>query len=338
MHYKEAPMSNAIILADAWRVIYDDATIDAISRLVSLPDRPYTSKEPENYLPLLADVEYIFSGWGMAKADEAFLSAAPKLKAIFYGAGSVKGYVTDAMWARGVRVCSAWGANAIPVAEYTLGHILLALKGNLAAGAAYKSSQGKTRYTFTPAGGYRSIVGIVSAGMIGRRVIAHLHSVLPQVDVLVYDPFLTPQQAADFGITLTDLPNLFANADIVSLHTPDLPETKGMITGEMIASMKPHATLINSARGAVIEEECMLDVLEQRPDLQAVLDVTHPEPPRDNSRLFTLPNVFLTPHIAGSIGPECARHGVYMLEELRRLLAGEPLQWELNSQRVKTMA
>lgn len=325
-----------LFIADAWRVIYDDQTIAKIKENVYIYDKPYTKKEILDNLQVLQDCEIIFSGWGVPVMDETFLRHAPNLKIVFYGAGSVKCFVTDALWERGIRVCSAWGANALPVAEYTLAHILLGLKRCLPVSRNFTQSRGQKRYDIIPAGGYNSTVGIVSTGMIGRRVIQLLKNF--SVHILAYDPYLTPQQAAELGVKKVSLAELFAQSDVVSIHTPALEETRKMITGQLIASMKPGATLINSARGSVIDEAAMIQVLQQRPDLQAVLDVTDPEPPLPDSPLWTMPNVMLTPHIAGSIGPECARHGVYMYEECCRYLAGEPLQWEIDRERVKTMA
>ena len=90
--------------------------------------------------------------------------------------------------------------------------------------------------------------------------------------------------------------------------------------------MKPYTTFINSSRGAVVRETEMTDVLQQRPDLVAVIDVTYPEPPSLDSPLFTLPNVILTPHIAGAMNTECRRLGQLMIDELERHLAGQPLR------------
>ena len=156
--------------------------------------------------------------------------------------------------------------------------------------------------------------------------------------VIAYDPFVDEATAAKLGVTLVTLEALFAQSDVVSLHTPWLPETVGLITGELIASMKPCATFINTSRGAVVWEEEMLDVLAARPDLQAVLDVVWPEPPAPESRLFDLPNVVLTPHIAGSMGAECHRMGRYMIDELDRYLAGEPLRWGITREKAAILA
>jgi phosphoglycerate dehydrogenase-like enzyme len=102
--------------------------------------------------------------------------------------------------------------------------------------------------------------------------------------------------------------------------------------------MKSGASFINTARGAIVREPEMVAVLQARPDLFAVLDVFDPEPPEPGSPLYALPNVFLTPHIAGSIGRECWRMGEYMLAEVRRFLAGEPLQWRVTRQSAELMA
>jgi len=102
--------------------------------------------------------------------------------------------------------------------------------------------------------------------------------------------------------------------------------------------MKPYSTFINSSRGAIVREAEMVNVLQERTDLTAVLDVTYPEPPLPDSPLYTLANVILTPHIAGSVGSECQRIGQYMLDELRRYLAGQPLKYALSRMQVANMA
>jgi phosphoglycerate dehydrogenase-like enzyme len=111
-----------------------------------------------------------------------------------------------------------------------------------------------------------------------------------------------------------------------------------MITGVHLAAMKPGATFISTARGVVVREAEMIAVLQQRPDLYAVLDVTSPEPPEPGSALYTLPNAILTPHIAGSLDAECRRMGQYMVEELRHYIAGESLKWAITRKRAKVMA
>ena len=179
-------------------------------------------------------------------------------------------------------------------------------------------------------------MGLISLGMIGRMVAERLKTF--DVNVIAYDPYVSAEDGATLGVERVLLAEVFARADVVSLHTPWLPETVGMITGEHIAAMKPGATFINTARGAVVREPEMIAALQQRPDLYAILDVTYPEPPEPGSALYTLPNVVLTPHIAGSMFEECRRMGQYIIDELKRYLAGEPLRWAVSRERAKIMA
>lgn len=125
---------------------------------------------------------------------------------------------------------------------------------------------------------------------------------------------------------------------MVSLHTPWLPETEGMIRGKHFAAMKPGATFINTARGAIVRENEMTDALKSRPDLFALLDVTHPEPPLADSPLLTVPNVIITPHVAGANANECKRNGSYMVDELKRYLRGKPLRFAITKEKAAIMA
>lgn len=329
------PTALYILDAHYFPLIYGKEEQRDLASLVRLVSPPQTRDSVAADVRILRDVEVILSGWGAPCMDAAFLDAAPRLRYVCYGAGSVRGIVTDTFWDRGVRISSAWGANAVPVAEYAFAQILFCLKLGWPLARAVRQAR-----CFVPReqafGAYRSTVGIVSLGMIGRRVCDLLRAT--DTCVIAYDPFTTPEAAAQSGVTLVGLDELFSRADVVSLHTPWLPETENMIRGRHFRSMKPNASFINTARGAVVAEPEMLEVLAERPDLQAVLDVTHPEPPPPDSPLYTLPNVILTPHIAGSVSGECQRHGRYMVEELRRYLAGEPLRWEISRERAKTLA
>ncbi|MCL2088600.1 MAG: hydroxyacid dehydrogenase [Oscillospiraceae bacterium] len=329
-------MKKALIIADAYAAVYNEGLIDKIKQKVDLYDRPYKSGEIMQNLGVLSDCEIMFSTWGIPKIDRDFLRHAPNLKLVLYGAGSVKHFVTDASWDAGVRVCSAWVANDIPVAEYTLANILFGLKRGLQNARTYTESRGQQRTSMSPAGCYHSNVGIISTGAIGRMVISLLKNF--EVNIKAYDPYLTEERAKELGVEKTTLEDVFACCDVVSLHTPLLAETRGMITGKHIDSMKQGAMLINTARGAIIREDEMIRSLKERDDLFAVLDVTDPEPPAPDSQLWDMKNILLTPHIAGSMGNECYRNGLYMYEECCRYLDDLPMKWELTREMVKIMA
>ena len=286
-------------------------------------------------LSLLADVEVIFSGWGAPVMDEAFLAAAPNLRAVFYGAGSVRSFVTEAVWQRGIVLTTAATANAVPVSEYTLAAILFSLKHGWRYSRQVRDEKTFPKRDQVP-GAYDSTVGLISLGLIGRLVLERLKPF--DLRVLAYDPFVDVEYARQNDVELVLLGELFRRSDVVSVHTPWLKETEGLITGAHLASMKPGATFINTARGAVVRESEMNEVLRQRPDLQAILDVTHPEPPAPDSPLYTLPNVILTPHIAGSLDVECRRMGRHMVEELRRYIDGKPLRWRVTPEAAKRRA
>jgi phosphoglycerate dehydrogenase-like enzyme len=319
----------------ALREVYSEAHQQAIAGLLDIVAAPQTAASLQETPELLNDVNVIISSWGVPTMDEHFLARALKLKAVFHGAGTIRPIVSAAFWQRGIVITSAYQFNAIAVAEYTLATILLSLKRVWHYSQLVKEMRSFPAQKPLP-GTYGSNVGIVSLGSIGRKVVQHLQH--HEVNVLVYDPFLSDEGAQKLAVSKVSLEHLFSTSDVVSLHTPALDETHNMITGEHLASMKEGATLINTARGWVLDELALIDVLQQRPDLYAVLDVTDPEPPEETSSLYDLPNVILTPHLAGNIAKERERHGQAMLEELQRYLAGEPLLHAITQQQAQIMA
>lgn len=281
------------------------------------------------------EADVVLSTWSMPKLDDEILDALPALRAVFYAAGSVKYFMTDAAWNRGLVVSSAWQANSLPVAEYSLAASLLSLKRVWHHSRMMRSPELSHDTLFMP-GAYKSKVGLVSLGAVGRATAKMLAPF--DVSVLAYDPFQSPEQAGELGVSLVTLEEIFSTCDVVSIHTPWLPETERMISGRLIATMKEGATLINTSRGAVVAEDELIEVFKRRPDLTALLDVTYPEPPSIDSELRSLPNVVLTPHIAGSVQAECARMGRWMAQELQRFASGEPLRYALDRQMVEKMA
>lgn len=324
-----------LLRSSAYDAIYGAQERAAIAELVEITAAPQTAETVTEQPDVLRVVDVILSGWGMPVVDAAFLAHAPRLQAIFYGAGSVRGFVTDALWERGIRVTSAQAANAVAVADYTLAAIVFALKHGWQLAAQTRREQRFPSRDAIP-GVYEATVGIISLGMIGRLVRERLRPF--DVRILAYDPLVTAQEAARLHVALCSLETLFREADVVSLHAPLLPQTRELITGELLAALPAGATFINTARGALVREEDMIGVLRRRPDLHAVLDVTWPEPPPPDSPLYTLPNITLTPHIAGAVGRERRRLGRMMVGELRRYVAGEPLQHELTRELVERMA
>lgn len=292
-------------------------------RVELLCDRPLSAEEALADPARLARVETLFSGWGGFPLTAELLAGLPRLRAVFFAGGTIKGQVTDAFWARSIPIVSAAPANARPVAEYTVAALIFGLKGFVPRAAALRDGEPWGQSRAWP-GTYRTTVGLVSFGAIAREVRRLLGSF--SVDVLVHDPYLTADQARTHDVTPVPLDVLFSRSHAVSIHAPSLPQTEKMIRAEHLLRLPPHATFINSARGAVIDEAGLVSALRARPDIQAFLDVTSPEPPPPDSPLRSLPNVFLTPHVAGSIGPECRRMIHFLIAELDEFLAGQPLR------------
>jgi phosphoglycerate dehydrogenase-like enzyme len=324
-----------VIDHDALEVIYGASGVAKIRERIELIAPPLTREALLASPELLAEVEVIFSGWSAPRMDAAFLERAPRLRAVFYGAGSIRHFTTDAFWDRGILVTSAYAMNAVPVAEFTLASILFSLKRGWYYALETKRL-GHFPSTVTPPGAYGAKVGLISMGMIARLLRDRLRAF--DLEVWVYDPFLTPAQAEALQVKLAPLDELFRQCDVVSLHAPWLKATENLITGAHFELMKPGATFLNTARGAIVNEAEMIAVLARRPDLTALLDVTHPEPPAPGSPLYTLPNVVLTPHIAGSLGPECRRMGQLMIDEFDRWTRGEPLQWAISREKAALLA
>lgn len=313
-----------VLGAEACQATYGPQEQQRIAALVNILAPPQT---PESALALppdlLARVQLLISGWGGPTLDAAWLARTPQLRALFYGAGSVSPVMTVAAWRRGLVVTSASEANARPVAEYTLAMIILCLKHAWRLARDMRAAHASPGRDEIP-GAFERVVGLVSLGAVGRAVAALLTPF--DVSILAYDPRGTTSQTEAAGVTLVSLDDLFRTSDVVSVHAPHLPATERMITGAHLSLMKRGASFINTSRGAVICEDDLIAVAARRPDLQIVLDVTEPMPPDPASLLYTLPNVLLTPHLAGSQGHECRRMGRWIVDEIERYVRGAPLR------------
>ncbi|MEV4033874.1 hydroxyacid dehydrogenase [Streptomyces umbrinus] len=304
--------------------VYGEAERTAIESHLTIKEPPISAADltPD----LLAGVDVLVTGWGAPRLTAELLDSAPRLALVLYAAGSVRPLVTEESWARGVRVTSAGTVIADKVADFALAQILYALKH----GWRYVLTARRTRAAAvrrSELGTAGATVGLVSLGATGQataRLLAR-HG----VRVLAHDPYVPAATAHALGVELTTLEGVFAESDVVSLHAPLLDETRAMVDARLLRSMRPDATLVNTARGGLIDESALVTVLEERPDLFAVLDVTDPEPAPPGSPLFELDNVVVTPHLAGSLGPERCLLGRAMAEELARYVAGSPLRHEV---------
>ena len=334
-------MANAVFFAGG-RIpeVYAPATVDRLRAAYRFETDDIIPKgRMDDYRDILGRADYLFTTWGFPHFEtEEIREYLPGLKAVFYAAGSVQHFAREFLGC-GVSVFSAWAANGVPVAEYAFAEIVLASKGFYQR--LHRTGDGGTWPNRSVGiefpGNYEITVGVVGAGMIGKMVIERLKT-LSKIRVLVFDPFLPDAAAASLGVTKTDLATLFAESDVITNHLANNPATVGILNGTLFVRMKPHAVFINTGRGAQVAEEDLADALRTVPTRAAVLDVTFPEPPEASSPFYTLPNVFLTPHIAGSIGHEVHRLAEYMADEAEAFDRGLPTKYGVTAKMLETMA
>lgn len=324
--------------------------VDNISRVYSESARAYLKdaaglNEIYSYEEIVSsgkpldDVEFIFSTWGMQKFSEDEIAYYfPGLRALFYGAGSVKSFA-EPFLKRGVEVISAYAANGITVAEFTVAEILLATKGFFYIADKCRENnwtEARIRACECP-GNYKTKIGIIGAGMIGKCVIRLLGSYV--FDILVCDPYLPDATARELGVKKASLEEIFRECTVVSNHLPDLDSTKQIIRRHHFDSMQKNAVFINTGRSAQLIESELIDALRERPDITALLDVLDNEPPKPDSPLLELPNAVLTPHMAGAIAKnERQRLGDLIVEEFDRYMRGEHSPYSITLEMLKIMA
>ncbi len=319
--------------------VYTPALVEKLKGELEFPVQEVLTKANlVQYEKQTQGIEYLFSTWGMlaltsAEIDRFF----PALKAVFYAAGSVQGFARPFI-EKGVAVFSSWAANGVPVAEYTVAQIVLANKGFFTlmhkpgSGPDWKRSKGDGL-----TGNYETTVGIIGAGMIGKMVINRLNT-FDKIEILVFDPFLPDETAAELGVRKVPLTELFERCSVISNHLANNAQTKGMLNKDCFNRMSPTAVFINTGRGAQVVEDDLIAALKAEPGRLALLDVTFPEPPLPDSQLYTLPNVILTPHIAGSLHNEIHRMAEYAVAEYEAFDKGLPTKYSVTLKMLETMA
>jgi phosphoglycerate dehydrogenase-like enzyme len=255
------------------------------------------------------------------------------LRFIAHTGGSIHSLIPVSVFARGIRVSHSNAALAEGVAEFT---VLLALMGLRSVADLHHLLKEGHLWEREPGRLLRAqTFGIVSVGSIGREVIARLKPF--GCRIIAYDPYLSPGELLALGAQATDLDTLCATADIISLHTPLLPATYGMIASRHLSLIRDGALLLNTARAGLIDEEALLRELTTGRFL-AALDVFHQEPLALDSPLRSLPNVILSPHIAALTSETLLLQGQMMIDEVQRFLRGEPLQHEIQADKLSLIA
>lgn len=324
---------------DKTRHVFDTATVDRLGESCEILARqPFEDLTTDEARATLAETDILVTGWGCPMITPAVIAQAPRLRLIAHAAGTVKFTIHPAVYDAGIRVTHAAEANAVPVAEYALAAILFANKCVFELRDRYRADP--TRLTSRalmdePIGNFRRVVGIIGASRIGRRVIQLLAPF--DISVLLFDPFARADDPDLAGVELVELDALMARSDVVSVHAPLLPTTRGMLGARHFRMMRDGATFINTARGGLVDEAAMVAELETG-RIQGIIDVTEPEIPEAGSPLYSLHNVFLTPHIAGAVGTERLRLGLMVTEEVERFVRGEALRYEVLPELLERLA
>jgi phosphoglycerate dehydrogenase-like enzyme len=289
---------------------------------------PLMSYVDERAAAVLPNVEILITGWDAPLLDEAGLRNLPRLRMISHLGATVKAHHAPAVWQRGVHVSSAVEATAYPVVEFTIAAIVFAGKQVLARARKYRETRSfPSSDDEFDIGLMGQTIGIVGASRVGLPVIERLRDF--DVEVLVYDPFLSREHARGLGAEkVDDLDELVERSSIVSIHAPITAKTINMFDRARLARLRDGATLINTARGILIDQPALIAEL-QSGRISAIIDVTNPEPLPSDSPLFTLPNVLLTPHMAGPMGLERSRMFAQVVDEIERYCRGKTLRGEI---------
>ncbi|TMR19252.1 hydroxyacid dehydrogenase [Nonomuraea turkmeniaca] len=306
---------DGVFPADLLTRLRELADIDPATTFTSLDGQPEA----------LAEADILLSGWGCPRIDAGVLAAAPRLRAVVHAAGTVKALVDPVVFERGVIVSSAAEANAVPVADYTMAMLVLGAKQAFSRAKRYAAAvEGTPRDWLSGEGTglHDCTVGVIGASRIGRLVLRRLRSY--DVRVLLYDPYVTDAEASDLGVQQVSMDELCRRSDLVTVHAPALPETRHILDGRRLDLLPDGAVVVNTARGSLIDTEALTRACASG-RISAVLDVTDPEPLPPGHPLFTLPNVMITPHLAGAQGRELRRLGEFAVAEVSRLLSGAPL-------------
>jgi len=291
-------------------------------------------EDKEYYLNFLKGANIIITSWGSPAIDQEVLDVCPDLELICHAAGTPKPVLGEAAIAK--RIPTTYSACALGegVAETALGFAISASKrfywlNQDTANGLWKDNAKKC-VDF-----YDITVGVISGGFVGRHFIKLLQNF--NVDVLLYDPTMTAEQVAALGATKAELDEMLMKSDVISIHAPSIPATEKMLNASNLHLIKDGALLINTSRGAVIDEPALIEELKTG-RFYACIDVTAPEPPALENELRSLNNVVLTPHVAGCITNGKLRIAKHVCEEIERFVNGEPLRTPVIFENLSKMA
>jgi len=245
------------------------------------------------------------------------IGLAPNLRAVGRAGVGVDNVDIPAASERGIAVFNAPGGNTIAAAELTMALLLSVARRVPAADASLRSGQWD-RAVFKGVELRGKTLGLIGAGRIGGEVAIRCRAF--GMDVVVHDPYLSPERADELGARLVTLDDVLARADFISIHVPLTDETRGICGFEAIAKMKPTVFIVNASRGGVVDEEALAAALRDGLIAGAALDVYETEPLPDESPLRDAPNLVLTPHLGASTAEAQVGVATEVADKIKNLL------------------
>lgn len=272
--------------------------------------------DPKSYAEHLKDCDALMVR-SAVKVNKSVLEKAPKLRVIGRAGVGVDNVDLPAATAAGVLVMNTPGGNAVSVAEHTLG-LMLSLARQIPAASASTTGGKWEKKKFQGNELRGKTLGILGLGSIGREVVLRARPF--SMRVVAHDPYVNPQAAADLGIELVTLDELYAQSDYITLHVALTPDTDKMINAEAIGKMKPGVRIINCARGELVDQDAVVEGLKSGKVAGVGLDVFTPEPLPTDHPLLSSPNLVATPHIGGSTEEAQEIVGIRIVEQVIQYL------------------
>ncbi len=337
------PRILANLTADSHRRVFTDSDI---ARLNALGDVTYfdhkAELDEEKYALLLAQADVLLTCWGSRSLSSSAWEKTGRADSgppilVAHSAGSVRGVVPKELLQQNVRLTQGADAMVIAVAQYAVGLLIMALrqavyrmdweragnKGKGEAGLPYRDLSSLTV----------GIVGLSRIGVLMTQLLKPFDCTL-----VAYDPYCAPEKAASLGVRLVaDLDDLLRESDAVTIHLPVTPETENLLNAERVGLLKNGCAVVNTARTQVVDQDALF-TRAMAGEIEYYADVTSPEPLPPSHEAWQSPHIFITPHIAGPTEQTLRRMATYAIDEIERYVSGQPLKYEVSTDRYDLLA
>ena len=315
-------MSSFVVVCDG----FDKSLFEELKTNTHLNVHPHAKNTQEEIASLLPKAQALVIRSATSISVET-LEKAPNLKYVIRAGEGTDNIDKKACEAKGVKVSNTPGANNNSAAEHAIALMMSALRKTPIANSSMKSGKWeKPLFTGNELAGKK--IGIVGFGRIGQIVAKRLAGF--DVDVLFYDPFIQSSDLS-YAKAAKDLDHVFSESDIVTIHVPLMEQTKNLITKDQLNLMKSDSFLINAARGGIVNEEDLFDILKNNKIKAAAFDVFATEPLEEDSKLRTLENLILTPHIGASTQEAQVRVGQMVIHQLNEFFVNNNLLNEVKA-------